>query len=129
MIGNVVAGVVGVVGGIAASGAGYRMASGVVRGVGRLVEGDPVAALREVKDGIVEPVYIAGAQFTGLVTNTADVVVYTALKAASVGSDGAKDLIERAAGFDMVTLKIAMGMILPDTGPQEVFPRPAAKTA
>ncbi len=126
MIGYIVGGVVAGVSAVAASGACYRMASGVVRGAGRLVEGKPGEALAEIAAGVTEPLHVAGTQFVGLAVNAADVVAYTGLRVAALVSADARRVADGAAGFDMLSLRLAMGAILPDTS--EAGPR-IAKSA
>ncbi len=111
MIQFIVGGVVGTVGAVAASGAGYRMATGVVRGVGRLLEGDPKQALGEVVSGVLDPLAIAGSQLSGLVLNTMDVSVYGAVRLGSLMSEDAARIIASAGGFGDFVPKLVAGAV------------------
>ena len=113
MIGSIV-GVVGLaMGGVASAGAAAAVWRGGVRGVGRLIEGDPVGALREVCGGVMEPVVIAGTQVMNLAHDVANVTVYAGANVAGLLSPQARALVEKIGGFDNTVAAIVLSASLP----------------
>lgn len=117
MIGTVVGGIIGTAGVVATVGAAASVWRGAVRGVGRLVEGDPVAALKEVGGGIVEPALVAGTQIANLWADAANVAVYAGAKAAGLLSPQARELVEKLNGFDGTLGAVVLAATMPKYGP------------
>lgn len=129
MIGLIVGGVGAAVGTVAAAGAGAAVWRGLVRGVGRLIEGDPLAAAREVGAGFVEPVAIAGTQVLNLANDVANVAVYGGAHLAGLLSPQAKELVAKIGGFDNTIAAVVLAASLPPLPggpPAEPAPVPAA---
>lgn len=124
MIGFLVGGVGLVMGGIASAGAAAAVWRGGVRGVGRLIEGDPVGAMREIGGGIMEPVVIAGTQVMNLANDVTNVVVYAGANVAGLLSPQARSLVEKIGGFDNTVAAIVLAANLPKLpgGPPVVEP-------
>lgn len=120
--------VVGVLGAVAAAGATASVCRGFARGVGRLCEGDPMAALKEVGGGFVEPAAIAGTQIVNLVHDAANVVVYAGASAAGFVSEKARGVVAQIGGFDNTIAALVLAHSLPELpgGPPAARPVPVA---
>jgi hypothetical protein len=131
MLSFIVGGVSVVAGAVATAGATASVWRGVVRGAGRLMEGDPMAAVKEVGGGIVEPVAIAGTQIMNLAHDVANVAVYAGASVAGLLSPQAKSLVERIGSFDNTVAAVILASTLPELpgGPPAEAPRPVAATA
>lgn len=113
MIGYIAGTVVTAAGAAAVAGAGYSVARGVVRGFGRLVEGDPLKAVGEVAGGIVEPFAIMGAQAMNLFVDTVNVTVYTGARLASMLSPETREMLSRLNGFEDMLPHLIVSASLP----------------
>lgn len=127
MIGSIIGGTAIVLGGVAATGATASVWRGLVRGIGRVVEGDPVAALKEVASGVIEPVAITGAQLANLVMDGLNVGVYTGGKIVGLVSPETREMIGKIGSFDNTLVVMAMTAMMPK--PPEVGDRVMAAAA
>jgi len=117
MIGTVLGAAAAAVGVVATTGAAASVWRGVVRGVGRVFEGDPVAGLKEIGGGFAEPVFVAGTQILNLCNDAANVTVYAGARVAGLLSPKARELTEQIGGFDNTLAAITLAASLPKLGP------------
>lgn len=106
--------VVGVLGAVAAAGATASVCRGFARGVGRLCEGDPVAALKEVGGGFVEPAAVAGTQIVNFAHDAVNVAVYAGATVAGFVSEKAREAVGQIGGFDNTIAALVLANSLPE---------------
>ena len=117
MFSAIVGGTVMAMGGVAATGAAASVYRGLVRGLGRVAEGDPLTGLKEVVGGVVEPVAVTVVQIGNLAVDTVNVVAYSAMKVASCVSPETNKLLKEIGGFDNVLGAAIIAASVPAAAP------------